>query len=233
MTIGIYALRFTGTDKVYIGQCSTDIEKIRYKQHLSLFKNNKHSKKLQEAYNTYGIPTIEVICECFIEELNKLENEAIEIFDSFNNGFNSLEFAEDTPSSDNRGENHGMSKYSNEQIVKVFNLLINNPEKLHKEISLLTNVSRSVIGNIAAGNDHCWLKDKYPEEYKILISLKGTKYISAKWMGIIYPIILSPEGIKYNIENLCKFARKHNLDQSALCKILQGKRKTHKGWRLV
>lgn len=236
MTIGIYKLNFTGTDKAYIGQCSTDIEKIRYKQHLRSFKNGTASKKLQEAYNTYGSPTIEILCECTEEELDKTENEAIEIFNSVNKGFNTLETAGAFP--DNRGENCGASKYTNEQIISVFKLLVYYPEKLYSNISEISEISVSTIEAISGGKNHRWLKDKFPEEYTLLMGLKGNrKHVNisktAKDMGIIYPAIISPNGTKYNVENLNKFSREHQLDCGTLCKVLNKKRKSHKGWKLA
>lgn len=233
MTTGIYALKFSGTDKVYIGK-SRNIEK-RFSDHKYSFKNNKASIKMQEAYRELGIPTLEILCECSIEELNKYENEAIEIFNSFNNGFNSLEFAEDMPFPDNKGEKHGRAKYTNEQIIEVFNLLVNNQEKSFKEIEDITKVLIGTIERISCLKNHIWLEQEFPEEYNILKSLKGTRNKSktAKDMGIKYPIIKSPEGIQYTVENTNKFAREHKLNQSNLCRLLNKKQTTHKGWKLA
>ena len=60
MTIGIYRLCFKNTDKCYIGQ-STSIE-LRYKHHLNSFIVKKANPKMMEAYNTYGFPSLEILC---------------------------------------------------------------------------------------------------------------------------------------------------------------------------
>jgi len=86
MTIGIYKLNFKGTDKVYIGQ-SKNIES-RFNSHISALRAGYSTKKLLEAYNSFGTPTIEILCECRIEELNDFENETIEIYNAVDNGFN-------------------------------------------------------------------------------------------------------------------------------------------------
>ena len=46
-------------------------------------------------------------------------------------------------------------------------------------------------------------------------------------------IILAPDGLQYGpINNIAAFAREHGLDQSNMHKVVSGKLKTHKGWRL-
>lgn len=230
MTIGIYALRFIGTDKVYIGQ-AYNIEGKRYSTHLRSFKNKTAAKKLLRGYLEFGIPTIEILCKCSIEELNELEDKYIEKYSAVNNGFNTHKSSKDTPHG--VGEDSGNSKYSNEQIVKVFFLLINLKDYTHTIINKLTGVSIDVIKGISSLKSHQWLKELYPEEYGILIKNKGTKNGSAKERGIIYPPIKDINGNIFNVENVNKFAREYNLDSSTLCKVLNGKAKSHKGWKLA
>lgn len=311
MTIGIYCLRFVGTDKVYIGQCSTDIEKIRYRQHLATFKNGKAAKKLLSAYLEFGIPTIEVLCECTIDELDRAEEEAIEIFDSVINGFNTLTSATDSPNTGvgalssnskytndqilevfyklvntpekststiyketgvsifvindisnlrshawlkeaypekylilentNRSKNSGNynsykgadnsnSKYSSEQIIEAFNLLVSTCNTF-KEIERITKVSTGMIAQIACLHSHGWLKEAFPEKYNILESSPSRK--SAAGKGIVYPPIISPQGTVYTVENIREFSRTHALDNGHLGKVLNRKSMSHKGWKLV
>ena len=44
--------------------------------------------------------------------------------------------------------------------------------------------------------------------------------------------LTSPEGVEFIIENLSTFSRENNLDSSKMIAIAQGKRKTHKGWKV-
>jgi hypothetical protein len=44
---------------------------------------------MNHAYNTYGIPTLEILCECSKENLNIFEKEAFIIFDCIDNGLDS------------------------------------------------------------------------------------------------------------------------------------------------
>ncbi len=112
MTIGIYSLKFNNTNKRYIG-LSINIEH-RFKQHIASFKTEDTSTKLLEAYKLYGQPTLEVIAECTEEELEYLEIEAILIYDSINNGFNSVSGG--SKGCGLSGELNGASKYSNQQV---------------------------------------------------------------------------------------------------------------------
>lgn len=88
--IGIYMIRNTITNKVYIGQ-SLNI-KTRWKDHINLLnKGTHHSKYLQSAWNKYGEDCFEfdVIAECSENKLDELEQYFILTFDSIGPyGFN-------------------------------------------------------------------------------------------------------------------------------------------------
>lgn len=174
MTIGIYCLKFKGTYKVYVGQ-SVNIE-LRYKAHIHNLTHGISNYKLVEACKLYGFPILEILCECSIKELDKTEDEAIEIFDSVNNGFNIFS----SSGSHFTGEDHGNSKHTNEQIIDAFNLLVDHPEKYFKDISSLTGVSIRVLETISSLTNHKWLEETFPEKYKVLISLKGNKTSCSK-----------------------------------------------------
>lgn len=231
MSCGIYKLNFNGTDKVYIGQ-SDNIE-YRFKKHIQSLKNGKANYKMLEAFNRYGLPTLEILVECLKEELNTFEKEAFEIFDSIKNGFNIAS----EPDIHLSGELNPASKYSNEDIALVFELLLDEYNS-YKSISGETGVSISTIRHIANLESHTWLKEVYPDKYKILEDLRGFKRQSAcnssKVRGKNLPNIISPEGVAYTIDNISQFAREHNLDPSSLRKVLVGEAryKTHKGWHL-
>jgi hypothetical protein len=230
MTIGIYLLKFTGTNKVYVGQ-SLVIEE-RFTKHKYKLKNNLANYKLQNAFTEFGLPLLEILLECDENDyLDPLENEAIEIFDSVNNGFNI-----NTKASGGgiglRGETHGNSKYSSDCIKRVFKqLLLDIP---FKDISDITGVELSTIRDISKGKSHKWLADIYPEEYELLKDLKYTRiYNTAEHKGITYPLIKNSEGSVFLVKNISSFAKEHGLNKSHLCGVLNGKRKTHLGWQLT
>lgn len=231
MTCGIYLLRFRNTDKVYIGQ-SIDIEG-RFRIHRTKLTTGIHTKKLSEAFYTYGYPTLEILLECTPEELDDNENLAIEIFDSVKAGFNCCKIA--GGGNDAFGEDVGNSKYSNIQIEQSFLLLVSRPDLLSKDIEKLTGVSKYTIDAISGYKVHKWLQIKYPEQYSILKSRPSSRFGKGKTLkerGIIYPNIVSTEGISYCVENTSQFAKDHCLNNAHLVQVLGGKEKQHKGWRL-
>lgn len=229
MTIGIYRLCFSGTNSCYIGQ-SINIEK-RYEHHLSSFITGKANSKMMEAYNRYGVPSLEILCECAVEELNTAENEAIELFDSVNNGFNVLKHAGDIPKS--YGEHHPKSKYTNNQVLQVAKLLT-NPSNSYPSISKITGMSVDNIQNIALLKVHSWLSEADPVIYHSLLRLQKVRSCTAEFKGIKYLPVISPDGVVYeNITNHNAFCREHGLQQGNFNQVLNGKRKTHKGWRLA
>lgn len=238
MTCGIYKLNFNGTDRVYIGQ-SVNIEK-RFIQHKSDMRARRASPKMQEAYKIYGEPiSYNILCEAKIEELDDLEEEAIQIFDSVNNGFNSYTSALEAPTYSGYG--YGNSVYSKEDILSAFYLL-QDPNITFSEIEKISGIRKDTISKIASCSTHLWLKEEYPNEYLNLESLVGTRNstnstlrgskISAETKGITYPLIKSPSGEIYKVKNAYAFAREHGLAGNHLTEVLNGHRKTHKGWKV-
>lgn len=72
MAIGIYALYWEEQDLIYIGQ-SQNIER-RFSEHIYKLTNTKHTNyKVQNAYNLYGLPVLNILEQCEISELNTLE----------------------------------------------------------------------------------------------------------------------------------------------------------------
>jgi predicted GIY-YIG superfamily endonuclease len=232
MTIGIYILKFEGTNKVYIGQ-SVNIEG-RYISHKTSLKCGNSPKKLQEAYNVFGTPSMEILVECTKDELNINEEEAIGIFNSANDGFNTMKSY--GYSSELFGENCGNSKYTNEEVYKVFIYLIEHQELTHKDIMEKTGVSRGVISDISMCDGHKWLKEAFPDKYKTLEYLHENRRKlrrTAASRGIEYPEVMSPEGNKYKIDSVRGFAREHGLNPNAFGRVLRGQNNSHKGWRLA
>jgi len=226
MTIGIYKLTFG--NMVYIGQ-SINIEN-RYRKHLYLLDKNEASSKLQRAYNIYGSPTLSIIIECSIEELDYMETLYIQEYNSYLKGLNS------TPGGIGvrglKGENNPNSQYSIEDYYMALWYLIQVPKICIKDIAKELDIDSSVIENISSLNAHRWLKDEFPSEYIKLQELFSIHRNSAIISGIYYPDIVSPEGKKYSVYNTSAFAREHNLLQSSLHAVLIGKLRTHRGWHL-
>lgn len=231
MTIGIYLLKFTGTNKSYVGQ-SINIER-RFSKHLNDMRKQQHSAKMNKAFIEYGEATLHILQTCKVEELSNLENHFIKLYDCVKNGFNTMEEAQSFPVL--LGENNAFAKYSNESIVNVLRCLILFPEATIAEVAKITNVHASTVKNIHNGYGHKWLEKDYPIEYSLLIKRRENPLAinTSKQKGIQRPPIISPEGIIYsNIDNIAKFAREHGLNQGALTGVFNGKAKTHKGWKL-
>lgn len=229
----IYKLNFKGTDRVYIGQ-TIDLSR-RLRCHINLFKKQRGAKKLQEAYNLYGNPSVEVLIDGLItqKEIDGAEDEAIEIFDSANNGFNTHTKSR-AGFTACFGELNGNSKFSNSEIVEFMLYMLKYRETRLKDAASTFGMSYVTADEICRGIKHKWLSIEYPEQHTELLSIIGTrsKAVTAKDRGIEYPSIYSPEGLKYNVEAVRQFAKEHGLNSSCLCAVLNGKSKTHKGWSL-
>lgn len=173
MNSGIYCLYFDNPETYglfYIGQ-SIDIKERMYK-HLSELKSNEHSNyKLQQFYNLYGSPKLEVLqLVNNIDLLNEIEIEYIKRFNSFHCGLNLTEGGEG-----NIGPNNPMSLYTKETYIKIATQLAVT-DKTHKDIGEILNVSSRVVDSISSCNAHAWLENEIPELYKVLKEKVGNKY---------------------------------------------------------
>lgn len=172
MTCGIYLLIFKGTDEVYIGK-SINIEK-RFGEHLSSFRTNSASIKLQNAFNKYGQPTYAILCIETENNLDNIEKNLIEEFNSIEEGFNTLPSSNGT--SGIYGEDTWASTHTNNEFISIFKELLKRPYKSHIDISIIFNVNVSLVAAIATGH-RCrhLLSSMFPIEYIELMSLKGKR----------------------------------------------------------
>jgi group I intron endonuclease len=234
ITIGIYCLRFEGTDRVYVGQ-SINIEK-RYKQHLQSVRAKSANEKLQEAFKLFGVPKLLVLTECEICELDDLEEEAIILYNSVDNGFNIYRYATEAPVM--QGFKHSLSKYTEEDIIKVIPFLHDITKSLH-DIASLTGINESTLSDMINGKHHI---NVIPEYKNIFEDIRNSRYgkhvdivsikLGAKNKGITYPKIKSPSGEIFEIDNAYRFAKERGLAGNHFQEVLNGHRKSHKGWKL-
>lgn len=205
MTIGIYKLNFKGTDKVYIGK-SDNISR-RYREHKSSLNTGKCNKYLLQAFLLYGEPTIEIIHECCLADLDSLEEYYIKLYNATNFGYNILTSA----NIGLRGEEHGKAKFPNLDIEKVFDLLIDYPEKTFKDISAITGVTIEVISSISKGSHHRWLEDKFPERYIKLKQLTCNRYKSGELNG--NSVYTNEQILKvFELLVLCKYSKYEDIE---------------------
>lgn len=230
----IYKIYFQGTNGVYIGQ-TIDFNR-RKRVHLNMLRKGVGAKKLQDAFNTYGNPLFEVLLDNLTsqQELDQAENDAIEIYDSYNNGFNTQRFSR-AGFSACYGELNGNSKFSNAEIVEFMRHMLDNPTTRLKTAADMFGMSFGTADEICRGIKHKWLAQAYPIEHSKLLALVGTrsKAVTAKDLGIVYPPIQAPDGTIYEVTAVRQFAREHGLNNTSLCKVLNGKQKSHKGWTLT
>lgn len=87
--IGVYQLRNTKNEKLYIGS-SCNLKKRKNSHFLLLGKNKHHSKKLQNAYNKYGPDSFifEILEECEKENLLLIEQQYLDTHNVYKKGYN-------------------------------------------------------------------------------------------------------------------------------------------------
>ena len=121
---GIYIIKNTFNEKVYIGQ-SVDIY-CRWCTHRGLGKEDaspnraEYNNKIHKAMRKYGRDKfyLEVLEQCDKELLNEREKYWIAFYNSFRNGYNSTEGG-DFETVDNSGENNGRALLTTEDVVYI------------------------------------------------------------------------------------------------------------------
>lgn len=70
MSSGIYKLTFADKS-IYIGK-SVDMEK-RWDQHLKAMRKGTHTSRIQEAYDSHGVPLFDIVIKCHPHHIDILE----------------------------------------------------------------------------------------------------------------------------------------------------------------
>lgn len=230
MTTGIYALYWEEQDLIYIGQ-SQDISS-RSRNHFSKMQLNQHSNyKVQNAYSKYGYPQLVTLEICNFTELDELE-----IFwtKEFNALHSDVGLCIVEPGDVGRGTNHGSSKYSKIQILRVFSLLYKGKNSV-SAISRRTKVSIPNILNILGGIRHIWLQETYPDKYMLMLNRQKTRRVLQSTV-----MVKSPTGVVHSILNIKEFSSTVDMPLTNLhakvigfTNLIYGRVKQYKGWRLI
>lgn len=153
--IGIYKIENLITNQVYIGQ-STDIAN-RWIQEISsaINPNSKaYNYPLSQDIREFGLVNFnfQVLEECSAEQLNKQEKHWIDIYDSYNNGYN-------------QRQGGSSINYSGEKRVEIVNNIkekLKTTDLFHREIAELYKVSISYVQLINSGKIYYNANDDYP-----------------------------------------------------------------------
>ncbi len=174
----IYKLNFNGTDKVYIGQ-TVNLDS-RWRSYMYLYKKGALPKKLQEAFDTYGKPCMEVLEE--VKEGTKLSDREIYWIDKYRSkdqGFNTR--GGGPCGAGLTGELNGRAMYSNKQVLDAAELIAYS-DLSYKDIAKSTGISLQGVSQIAIGARHAWVKTEFPELWEDILNSKrviGTKFITS------------------------------------------------------
>lgn len=228
MTTGIYILYFDDTDMVYVGQ-SIDIESRVNAHRYRLSKNTHCNYKLQNKYNLTQKINYLIVEYDNPETLNMLEIKWIEEFDSINYGFNITSGG----ASVGTGTNNSNSKYSENTIIDCFTMLLNYKNPI-KSISQELGMSESAVSHISSCKQHLWLKEIFPEQYKILEDIREQSLRCSHAAKKLkeYPLIKDASGNTFEIKHLSNFCKEHKLHKGAICRVLHGSLKSYLGWSL-
>lgn len=223
---GIYLIGFEGSTKKYIGSAfringefrSRKGFNSRWRRHLYLLRSNKHhSKKLQNAYNKYSLDSMYF---CILEETRELarENYYINLYDSFNNGYNCVELANSMI-----GFNHSELAKKKMSEIKTTKMEISVKEKSEefltffkkgltfKEIRDIMSISRRLGENIS-------------KKLGISFPRCGT-YRKKK----VYSYDISTEKIEVH-ESITECSSKTGVHTGKVCQVVNGKSKSSGGY---
>lgn len=246
---GIYGIYCKPTKKWYIG--STYSIKKRWKEHHKCLRGGHHPNiYLQRAWNKYHKKQFKfkILETCDEENLLKLEETYIEKFESYNmeKGFNLQRY----PTRFNFGYKFSIEGLKNLSDAHL-GLSANNKEKI-----------KATIKKKKHGCKRCILKSPNGEIVHVhgmlafckenglfIINLKKVltgEFKQYKGWTLAQPVIergkkknvakeltlINMEGQTIHYKGIRNFCEAYNLDRGAICRVLNGKSRSHKGWRL-
>lgn len=131
------------------------------------------------------------------------------------------------------GNNKTKLVHAEDTYVSIFKDLVNTNMKL-KDIANKYGVKDGIVEDISRGATHKYLESMFPDEYPKLLTKKINRRSMSNNRDKPYPSVVSPDGIVYNIDSNAKaFAISMGLHQGHFAELLNGKAKSHKGWKLV
>lgn len=150
--IGIYCFENKINNKKYIGQ-SVKI-KTRIKQRIDCSKNKNYigyGTKFYKALRKYGVDNfnVTILEECEESQLDEREIYWITFYDTYKNGYNSNRGGVNVTE---RNEEHPMAKLTNNEVLKIKDILLNNTRKSFRKIGEEFGVSQSEISGINNGS---------------------------------------------------------------------------------
>ena len=227
----IYAL--SGYNKMYIGKDSNGTRALDHRAELK--RDVHHNGYMQNTVNKYGISgfyyqPIFVLSTDIVFQMGYVENSYIKHFDTYNNGYNLMEFSD--PEQAFLGRKHTeetRKKMSESAKKKIFT-------EEHKN-----NMSKALSGekNPFYGKRHSLETKKKIGKTKIGNKYNIGRIRSQEFKNKISKTrvrrkitLLSPLGEIIEIEGIKPFCDANNLDRRDLYKMIKGKIKSLKGWKL-
>jgi predicted GIY-YIG superfamily endonuclease len=211
---GMYIVHFVKSGYFYFGSSNKCSHRIN--QHLYELKNNKHKNTiLQRVFQKYP-DEMRVYCKYFNSRDEALLEEQKFITENYNHSL-CLNLSTDArvPKHSVEGRKKLSHKAKQQHLTGAFNM--NKVAEYHKSTE-----GRLMHSNVAK-------KQRENPQYTENL----TKILKEKLKRFYNITVVDPDGREVIIGwNLREFCRKNSLDRGNFVKVLKGKQKTHKGWRL-
>ncbi|KKN29491.1 hypothetical protein LCGC14_0843550 [marine sediment metagenome] len=98
---------------------------------------------------------------------------------------------------------------------------------------LSDSTKQKLQGRIPWNKGRAWTKEERKRISQGLVGRKFTKKEQDKRSKRDYPIVLNPQGKEYNIVNLARFCREHDLNRNGMWAIISNRQKScYGGWKV-
>lgn len=158
----------------------------------------------------------------------------ISIVNNISSGYTHLYFKDTHPELYNKVQlkkNNRSNRVHQDETYYNVMVSIAESDLTYDEIAEIYGINKSIVGHIASGSRHTYLKEVYPLEYKRMLD-RDRKHIKKGGSrdGKEYSSLLSPTNIIHKVTNILQFAKEHKLDPGSINRLVHGKQNKHKGW---
>lgn len=222
---GVYKITCVPTGDTYVGSSINILS--RWDSHESEMRTGLKRGIFKELAKKYGCSnfTYSILEECSAPQ--SIEQKWIDLLSPTLNIATSAKSFFVGKDFGRKGEEHNLARHTKEYYISILRFLCKDLDNRtpHVVVKYFPDTTVNIIKRIRNQSGHGWLQQECPVEWNILSEYRNKKRTKEHHL-------ITPDGRTIVSTNLNKLAKEEGLDPSSLYKLVKGKLKSHKKWRL-